>query len=80
MASSEGIRMTAKTFQNMLTPVQELNPDTPQTLCDLIHRCLAYRPQDRPERVSEVQGTLDHLADEMAARPEDRLEAMGWSE
>lgn len=77
LASSEGMRMNAKTFQGLLTPVQELNPETPTALCELIHKCLAYRPQERPERVSEVQGTLDHLADEIARRPRDRLEAMG---
>ena len=39
-------------------------------------RCLAFDPVKRPARVSEVQGTLDHLADELVKKPEDRLETM----
>ena len=49
---------------------------SPQALCDVIHQCLAFNPQQRPEQASEVQGTLDHLADELVRTPEDRLEAL----
>ena len=47
-------------------------------LCDLIHRCLEFTPAKRPERVSEIQGTLDHLVDQLVVKPEDRLDAMSW--
>ena len=34
----------------------------------LIERCLSYNATRRPERMSEVQGVLDRLADEAAAK------------
>jgi len=73
-----GVALDAKVFQNLLKPVQELAPQTPPELCDLVHRCLSFKPQMRPERMSEIQGALDHLADELVQTPEDRLEAMEW--
>jgi serine/threonine protein kinase len=68
----------AKTWKRMLKPVQEYTPDVPTPLCDLIHKCLAFSAHDRPERVSEVQGILDHLAEELVQSPEDRLEMLEW--
>jgi hypothetical protein len=68
----------AKTLQSLLKPVQALTPGAPPALCDLIHRCLAQDATKRPARMSEVQGALDHLADELVASPEDRLEALEW--
>ena len=32
----------------------------------------------RPERMSEVQGALDRLADELVTSPEDGLETLEW--
>jgi serine/threonine protein kinase len=78
LTSTDGLAMDAKTFQNLLKPVQEFNADAPPALCNLVHRCLSFQPQKRPERVSEVQGVLDHLADELVQSPEDRLDAMEW--
>ncbi len=72
------ITIDAKTWERMLKPVQELNQQAPPVLCDLIHRCLSYNAHNRPERMSEVQGTLDRLVDELATAPQDRLEAMEW--
>ena len=71
-----GLPVDAKTWQRSLKPVQELSPGTPKALCDLIHRCLSYNAHDRPERVSEIQGALDHLVEQLATSPEDRLEMM----
>jgi serine/threonine protein kinase len=75
---SAGIAIDAKTWAKMLKPVQECNPEAPPALCEIIHQCLSFSPHSRPERASEVQGTLDRLADELTASPEDRLEAMEW--
>jgi serine/threonine protein kinase len=71
-----GIALDAKTWQKMLTPVQEYSAEAPKALCDLIHRCLSFKPDKRPERSSEVQGTLDHLVEELVKAPEDRLEML----
>src|SRR6516164_7600727 len=50
----------------------------PRPNCDLIQQCLEFHPNKRPERMSEIQGTLDHLVDMVVTAPEDRLEAMEW--
>jgi serine/threonine protein kinase len=76
--NSSSITIDAKTWQRMLKPVQEFNHQAPPALCDVIHRCLSYNAHNRPERMSEVQGALDRLADELAPTPQDRLEAMEW--
>jgi serine/threonine protein kinase len=76
IASADGMAMDAKTFANMLKPVSECNAEAPPELSRLIHRCLEFNAHKRPERMSEIQGTLDHLADELVKKPEDRLEAL----
>jgi serine/threonine protein kinase len=63
-----GLDVDKKTFASMLKPVGELNPLAPKELCDLIHSCLSFDAHKRPERMSAVQGVLDRLADEAAAK------------
>src|SRR5262249_37957529 len=70
--------MDEKIQARLLKPVQEYNGQAPPALCDLIHSCLEPNPHKRPERVSEIQGSLDHLADELVRSAEDRLEALEW--
>ena len=71
-----GIALDSKTWNRLLKPVQEFDPTAPAPLCDLIHRCLSFDSQRRPGRVSEIQGALDHLVDELVQTPEDRLEML----
>jgi serine/threonine protein kinase len=78
LTSADGMPMDAKTFHSLLKPVQELNREAPRELGALIHSCLAFSAQKRPERASEVQGVLDRLTEELVRTPEDRLEAMEW--
>jgi serine/threonine protein kinase len=73
-----GLSIDAKTWTRSLKPVQELNPKAPAALCDLIHQCLSFDANKRPERMSQVQSVLDYLADELTTSPEDRLEALEW--
>jgi serine/threonine protein kinase len=75
---SESLKIDAKTWHNMLKPVQECNAEAPAALCELIHHCLSFNANKRPERMSEVQGALDHLAEELIQSPEDKLEAYEW--
>jgi eukaryotic-like serine/threonine-protein kinase len=63
--------MTRAIFKDQLKPVQVLNPLIPEPLADLIHHCLQPNALKRPERMSHVQGTLDQLADEAAAKLSD---------
>lgn len=78
LASTEGMAMDGKTFKSLLKPVSELNPQVPAPLCELVQQCLAFQPGQRPERMSEVQGTLDRLADKLVTNPEEGLEGMEW--
>lgn len=62
---TDSLRVGSKAFASMLTPVQELNKAVPTRLCDLIHRCLSYDPERRPERVGEVLEELTQIADDL---------------
>jgi serine/threonine protein kinase len=68
---ADGLPMTAKMFKEQLRPVKEANPLVPDGLAELIHQCLRYNANSRPERMSQIQGTLDQLADEAAAKLDD---------
>jgi eukaryotic-like serine/threonine-protein kinase len=76
MSEGDQLPIDAGTFLRLLKPVKDCNPKAPKPLCDIIERCLAFDPARRPERVSEAQGLLDHLADDLIRKPEDKLEAM----
>ena len=78
-ASQEaGFVLDTKSWATLLKPVQDFNAEAPPAVCDLVHRCLAFNPHNRPERMSEVQGILDHLVDELATEPEDQLDDLNW--
>jgi serine/threonine protein kinase len=77
-AVASDVGMSSKTFRALLKPVGEFNPQTPRKLADLIHHCLEYKYQRRPERMSDIQGALDILAAEVVRAPEDALENMEW--
>jgi serine/threonine protein kinase len=66
-----GLPMTTKVFREQLKPANVANPLVPTGLAELINQCLAPRANDRPERMSQIQGTLDQLADEAAAKLND---------
>ena len=70
--------MNGKTFKALLKPVEELNHQAPKELADLIHRCLEFSANKRPENVSAVQTILDKLAEDLVQKPEDSLENMEW--
>jgi serine/threonine protein kinase len=77
-AAKNDLPIDAKMQARLLKPVQEYNAQAPPALCDLIHSCLDPNAHKRPERVSEIYGALDHLADDLIHSPEDRLEAFEW--
>lgn len=74
----DGLPIDAKAFQALLKPVEEFQPEAPPALCELIQGCLSFSAHNRPERMSEIQGILDHIVDDLVRKPEDRLEAMQW--
>jgi serine/threonine protein kinase len=65
MPGTESLRLAGKAYTSMLTPVGELNKAVPKSLCDVIHRCLEYDPEKRPERVGEVLEELNKIAADM---------------
>jgi serine/threonine protein kinase len=67
-----------KIRDRLLKPVQECNPGAPPQLCDLVHRCLSATASKRPERMSEIQGILDRLADDIGAEAELTTGEMEW--
>ena len=73
-----GVPLDAKMWKRIYKPVEEINPRTPAALATLINHCLRYDAVRRPERMSEVQGALDHLCDELVLTPDDSLDAMEW--
>jgi serine/threonine protein kinase len=66
----------AEVWERLFKPVTDFAPNTPPALCDLIHRCLSFKALGRPERASEVQGALDHLAEKLVRTEDDRLETI----
>ena len=74
----DGVSISGKAWEQMVKPVHECNKQAPPALCDLIHKCMTFNAQKRPERMSEVQGALDRLVEQLVRKPEDRLEALEW--
>ena len=64
LPGTESLRLNAKAHVAVLTPVQELNKAAPKALCDLIHKCLNFDPERRPERMGEVLEELTRIANE----------------
>ena len=63
-----GLPVIEQTFHEQLVPTRQRNPLVPEGFGDLVDRCLRFNANKRPERMSQVQGILDRLADEAAAK------------
>ena len=63
-----GMGLGEKLFHEQLKPVRKLNPLIPPGLGELIDSCLTWNANRRPERMSQIQGVLDQLADEAEAK------------
>ena len=70
--------ITSKVFANLLKPVQEFNANAPRPLCELIHHCLAFNADKRPEAVKDVLEKLKVLETRLVRSPEDSLETLEW--
>jgi serine/threonine protein kinase len=78
ITSEGGKPMSAKTYEKLLKPVHTCNAEAPPGLCEVIHRCLAFDANRRPERMSEVVDILEQLVKKLVRSPEDELEAFEW--
>jgi len=47
-------------------PIQELRPDLPVDLCNLVHRLLAKKPEDRPQTAREVLREIRKIQESLA--------------
>jgi serine/threonine protein kinase len=70
--------MSSKLFAQLLRPVAEFTPAAPEDLCALIHRCLAYKPEQRPQRAAEVHEELERLVKTIVTSEADKLEGFEW--
>lgn len=71
------VPLDAKMWARTYKPIEEIQQQTPPGLAELINGCLQYDANKRPERMSEIQGTLDRLIDELVSA-EDSLDAIEW--
>jgi serine/threonine protein kinase len=76
VAEGSELAMDAKLSAHLLQPVNECNREAPPELCEIIHRCLSYDPNKRPERAGDIHSLLDDLANKIS--PEDPLEEWEW--
>jgi serine/threonine protein kinase len=70
--------MSSKVFGTLLKPVSDFNAQAPHALCELIHQCLSYLAEKRPERVTDVLDKLKALEARLVRSPDDSLETMEW--
>jgi serine/threonine protein kinase len=76
--ASGGVAIDAKMFASVLKPVREFTPTAPTKLCNLIHKCLAYKAQQRPDNFGDILPVLHDLCDDLVKSPEDSLETLEW--
>lgn len=76
LTEGDNILLDGSTFQHLLKPVRECNPNVPKELSDLIEQCLAFNPPARPARMSEIQGVLDFLVEKHVKKAEQKLDAI----
>lgn len=65
-----GLALGERAYLDRLRPVVSLNPLAPSGLGDLIHHCLSYHPEGRPESMKAVCRALARLVDELEATGE----------
>src|SRR5207237_8693471 len=78
LVEAVGVPLNTTTWKKLVTPVGALAKDAPSPLCDLLHRCMAFSPTERPERVNDLLPELEHLVQTLVVSEDDRLEAVEW--
>ena len=64
ISSLPGVPMTEKTYKGIYKPVNEIVATTPTPLCTLIHKCMEFKANKRPDSFVEIQSTLAAMADD----------------
>jgi serine/threonine protein kinase len=65
---TEGVKVKEKHYKSQLKPVLELASNTPPGLAELIHKCLEFDANRRPEMMTDIHKTLTALAEEAEAK------------
>ncbi len=78
LAQEGELPLDDKTYGRLLKPVDSFAPEAPKALCDLIHRCMAFKAINRPERASDIQAELAAIVGELVTSPEQSLEMHEW--
>lgn len=65
ISSSDSVKINEKTWKLLLKPVHELNLSVPKKLSNLIHQCLSFNPEARPERMGVIYEDLKQIADDL---------------
>lgn len=68
----------AELWQRQLKPVNEINAAAPKELVDLIHRCISFDARKRPEKMSDIQQSLDSIAERLAEAGSGSHKVMEW--
>jgi serine/threonine protein kinase len=74
----EDMKLDGELWERQLKPANEYNAAAPKELVDLIHRCLSFEALKRPERISEVQGELDRIADKLNESGSGTHKVLEW--
>jgi eukaryotic-like serine/threonine-protein kinase len=74
IVAAGGLPLDARSWDQLLKPVNEFNATAPPELCQLIRRCLAFNADQRPEKMKDVVEILKDLREKLVRSPDDRLE------
>jgi serine/threonine protein kinase len=78
VSGHESLKLGSRIGEMRIKPVEECNSSAPPELSKLIHQCLEYKSDRRPESMTDIQETLESLTKSLVQSPEDRLEALEW--
>jgi hypothetical protein len=78
VTGTESLKLGSQIREKPAKPIEECNPNAPPEFCQLIHRCMEFKSDRRPERMIDVQEILESLTKTLVQSPEDRLEALEW--
>ena len=78
VANAGDVGMDGKLFAKLFKPVNELNPWPPKQLVELIHGCMAYKPDKRPADMQSITEILEPLEKKLIRSPDDGLKGLEW--
>ncbi len=65
MAFKEIGKLSEKNWKQMLKPIPEFNSNVPDSLTTLVHSCLEYDPQKRPQSMIDIRDRLAEISNEL---------------